>query len=274
MPCPLPPLRKTAPLDRRSVLALLASLGAGCGGGGGGGSDSGSAAPMGSRQLSQITSRHTQTAYPIHVYLPPDSEGLRATLPVVYLLDGDARFATMVDLVETSRSRVIVAAVGNEALRARDYVPMNTCTAGGGGHVAFFNFIRQELIPHVETTFGGHPGRRILLGHSHGGSFVLYAAFNEAAGSHHFSAYLASDASVACMRESVYGWESAYAAAHTTLPVRLHLAYADNIDIVALAGHIQGRRYSGLTLAAAAYGGGHVGMIPLAFAQALAFALA
>ena len=48
MPCPLPPLRKTAPLDRRSVLALLASLGAGCGGGGGGGSDSGSAAPMGS----------------------------------------------------------------------------------------------------------------------------------------------------------------------------------------------------------------------------------
>ena len=56
--------------------------------------------------------------------------------------------------------------------------------------------------------------------------------------------------------------------------MRLHLAYADNIDIVALAGHIQGRRYSGLTLAAAAYGGGHVGMIPLAFAQALAFALA
>jgi len=275
MTSPLPPMPSTTVLDRRSILALLASLGTGCGGGGGGSDGGGtSAAPMGSRQLSQITSRNTQTTYPIHIYLPPESEGLRATLPVVYLLDGDARFTTMVDLVEASRSRVIIAAVGNEALRARDYVPINSCTAGGGGHEAFFNFIRQELIPHVETRFGGHPARRILLGHSHGGSFVLYAAFNEPAGSHHFSAYLASDASVACMRTTVYGWESAYAAAHTTLPVRLHLAYADNIDIVALAAHIQGRRYGGLTLEAPAYGGGHVGMIPLAFAQALAFALA
>jgi Putative esterase len=265
---PATPKHQTARPGRRSVLALLASLGSGCGGGG-----DVDTAPRGSRQLSHITSRHTGTGYPIHLYLPPDSEGVRGTLPVVYLLDGDSRFTTMVELVEASRSRVIVAAIGNEALRARDYVPMNSCTTGGGGHVAFFNFIRHELIPHVESTIGGHPGRRILLGHSHGGSFVLFAAFNEAAGSHHFSAYLASDASVGCMRDTVYGWESAYASANPTLPVRLHLAYASNVDNIELATHLQGRRYGGLTLAAQAYAGGHVGMIPLAFAQALAFAL-
>ena len=270
-PSPPNPKDHTTRLDRRSLLTLLASLGAGCGGGGGGGGAD--TATTGSRQLSHIASLNTSTVYPIHIYVPPDSEGARATLPVVYLLDGDSRFPTMVELVEASRSRVIVVAIGNEALRARDYVPMNNCTTGGGGHAAFFNFIRYELIPYVETTIGGHPGRRILLGHSHGGSFVLFAAFSEAAGSHHFRAYLASDASVGCMRETVYGWESAYAQANPALPVRLHLAYASNIDNVDLAAHIQGRRYAGLTLAAQAYAGGHVGMIPLAFAQALAFAL-
>lgn len=76
------------------------------------------------------------------------------------------------------------------------------------------------------------------------------------------------------MSATVHGWESAYAAANTALPVRLHVSYAANLGNVAFAQQVQGRRYTGLTLAAQFYAGGHIGMIPLAFTEALAFALA
>jgi hypothetical protein len=151
---------------------------------------------------------------------------MRANLPTVYLLDGESRFQTLVDIVETMHAQVMIVAIGNEALRARDYVPANTCTQGGGGQAAFLQFIGTELVPFVERTFPSDPQRRILLGHSHGGSFVLYALFNEVPSSRLFASYLASDSSIDCMSGTVSGWESAYAAAHTALAVRLHLSYS------------------------------------------------
>jgi hypothetical protein len=256
---------------RSSILALLGLL-AGCGGGGAGGGNGTLIA--GTLQTESITARGSGARYPLYIYLPPDSDTIRATLPVVYLLDGESRTQTLVDIVRAMQARVIVVGIGNEALRAYDYVPPNLCTPGGGGEARFLDFIRLDLIPFIETNFGGDPRRRILLGHSHGGSFVLYALFAEAAASHHFSAYLASDASIGCMVANVDGWEAAYAAANTALPVRLHVAYAGNEANAGFALKVQRRNYSGLTLAAQLYGGGHIGMIPMAFTDALAFALA
>src|SRR6185295_6548997 len=115
-------------------------------------------------------------------------------------------------------AQVMIVAIGNEALRARDYVPANICTPGGGGQAAFLQFIRTELVPFVDATYPANPQRRFLLGHSHGGSFVLYALFNEAPASRLFSAYLPSDSSIDCMSATVSSWESTYAAANTALP--------------------------------------------------------
>lgn len=185
---------------------------------GGGGSDS---AMAGTVRTQGFQSSHTGSAYPIHVYLPPGNAAAHAAMPVVYLLDGDSRLDTMVQIVESTRTLVIVVAIGNEARRNQDYVPVNTCTSGGGGHVAYLNFIRLELTPFIEANFGGRPLRRVLLAHSHAGSFVVHALFAEAGANRHFSAYLASDASIPCMRETLDGldgWEAAYAATNTSLP--------------------------------------------------------
>ena len=46
-------------------------------------------------------------------------------------------------------AQVMIVAIGNEALRARDYVPANICTTGGGGQAAFLQFIGTELVPFV-----------------------------------------------------------------------------------------------------------------------------
>jgi enterochelin esterase-like enzyme len=225
-------------------------------------------------QRRSIAAVSNGTSYPLNIYLPPDIATIRATVPVVYLLDGESRFQAMVDIVEATQARVVIVGIGNEVLRSRDYVPANFCTPGGGGQGAYLDFIRLELIPFVETTFGGDPLRRILLGHSHGGSFVLYALFNEVPAGRHFSAYLASDSSIDCMSATTYGWESAYAAGNTALAVRLHVSYSANTGNLALAQQIQSRHYTGLTFASKFYAGGHIGMIPAAFAEALAFALA
>jgi enterochelin esterase-like enzyme len=256
---------------RSSIVALLGMVTAGCGGGG---SDTATPAMAGSVQSGTIASTRNGTSYPLSIYLPPNTVAVRANLPTVYLLDGESRFQTMVDIVEAMHAKVMVVAIGNEALRARDYVPANICTAGGGGQAAFLDFIVLELIPLVESIYPADPLRRILLGHSHGGSFVLYALFSEAPASRHFSAYLSADASIDCMSATVYGWESAYAAANTSLPVRLHLSYSANDGNASFAAQLQSRHYAGLSLVAQAYAGGHVGMIPAAFSDALAFAIA
>ena len=265
------PAARALPDRRAALFALLGVALAGCGGGG---SADGESAMAGTVQTRSLPARSNGTTYPLNIYLPPGIAAIRASVPVIYLLDGDSRFAAVVDIVERTQARVAVVGIGNEALLNRDYVPVNICTSSGGGQGAYLDFIRADLIPFVETTFGGDPQRRILLGHSHGGSFVLYALFSEAPAGRHFAAYLASDASIDCMSATVYGWESAYAAANPSLAVRLHISYSANTANTAFAQQVQGRGYAGLAMAAKFYAGGHIGMIPLAFSEAIAFALA
>jgi uncharacterized protein len=257
----------------RLALLCLALLGAG--GCGGGGSGDGPAPIQGSIESRAVVSRISGKTYPLRVYLPPASAGSRAALPIVYALDGDWWFTQLVDIAETTKTHVVVVGIGNNADRAIDYVPPNGCTAGGGGHVTFLAFIRNELIPYIEGTVGGNPARRALLGHSHGGSFVYYAMFADAPGAHPFSAYLASDASISCMSAAADAWESAYATSFSELPVRLHISHtpANNFDI-ALAQRIRDRRYARLVASEQTYSGTHTGIIPAAFTDALAFAFA
>jgi len=268
---PGPCTRTPLPTRRASLLALAGFALGGCGGGA---MEDGESSLAGTLVTRSIVANSNGTNYPLNIYLPPGLAAIRNTVPVIYLLDGDSRIAAVVDIVERTQAKVIVVGIGNEAMRSRDYVPANVCTSGGGGHAAYLDFIRFQLAPSIETTFGGDPHRRILLGHSHGGSFVLYALFNEAPATRHFAAYLASDASIDCMPSTVYGWETDYHLVNVSLAVRLHVSYAANLANQAFSAQVQGRAYTGLAMASQSYGGGHLGMIPAAFTDAVAFALA
>lgn len=110
-------------------------------------------------------------------------------LPVLYLLDGDAFFHSVVGFTRFfSSSRVsslppcIVVAVLNTD-RTRDFTP--TCSAArrdgtmhsgdkpqGGGDEQFYRFLTEELRPEVEKrVLGG--SSNILVGHSYAGLFTL-----------------------------------------------------------------------------------------------------
>jgi len=255
---------------------LAAAALAGCGGGDGGDGSSADDPAQGTVQSLSISSRQTGTPYPLSIYLPPASAGARKNLPVIYALDGESWFQTLVGIVEALPSPAIVVAIQTAGQRSRDFVPANNCTSNGGGHERYLAFIREELIPFIESSVGGDPAQRVLFGHSHGGSFVLYAMWADAPAQHHFKAYLASDASISCMSVDAAQWEQAYAAAYTSLPVRLQLSYATqgnyqpNLDY---GQAIARRRYEGLTLMDRAYNGSHTGIVPQVLADGLPFAL-
>ena len=259
------------------VLAMAVAM-SGCGGGGGAGpTDAPSGSSTSTVMGATIHSIHTDTTYPLCIYLPAASAGPRAKLPVIYVLDGESWFQTLAGIVEGAHAAVIIVAVQSAGQRNRDFVPDNTCTPHGGGQARFLDFLRRELVSYVESNVGGDPARRILFGHSHGGSFALYALFAEPPVGHTFRTVLASDASISCMPAAVLGWERAYATAFTALPVRLHLSCATQGNCAAnleFAPVLAARQHAGLVLQVQPYAGSHSGIVPQVLADGLAFALA
>jgi hypothetical protein len=78
------------------------------------------------------------------------------------------------------------------------------------------------------------------------------------------------------MPATVGAWEQNYANTYADLPVRLHVSYAGSATTEngVFAQLIRSRNYPNLIMQAQAYAGTHTGIIPAAFADALAFAFA
>ena len=124
------------------------------------------------------------------VYQPEKRPGeTERNYPVLYLLDGDSFFHTVVGFTRFfSSSRVsslppcIVVAVLNTD-RTRDLTPTSSAaqrdgsiqpgdTPKGGGMKAFYRFLTEELRPEIEKKVSAN-GRNFLVGHSYAGLFTL-----------------------------------------------------------------------------------------------------
>jgi hypothetical protein len=147
------------------------------------------------------------------VYTPPsytDTISAPQHYPVLYLLDGDAHFHSVSGLVQILGTGVngtvaipgmIVVAIPNTD-RTRDLTPTHSTTGLGGqpnaalensgGNPAFFTFLEDELIPHIESRFRTMP-YRVFVGHSLGGITVLNALYTMP---ETFDAYVAIDPSL------------------------------------------------------------------------------
>ena len=148
----------------------------------------------------------------IWVYMPHGDDGPSASgqrYPVVYLLDGDAHFSSVMGMIQqlsevngnTVCPDMILVGIPN-TVRIRDLTPTRAATgynkndsnsvrASGGGE-NFTAFIEKELMPHIDSLYPTAP-YRMLIGHSLGGLMVINILV------HHpqlFSAYLAIDPSM------------------------------------------------------------------------------
>jgi predicted alpha/beta superfamily hydrolase len=128
--------------------------------------------------------------YQIYTALPTKPQPAEG-YAVVYVLDANIMFATMVDTVRASERRptgrgTVVIGIGYpEDLKANaerqiDLTPSVSTTpkAGTGGAEAFLRFIENELKPDVESRFKIDSTSETLFGHSYGGLFTLYALIN------------------------------------------------------------------------------------------------
>ncbi|MGD9561658.1 MAG: alpha/beta hydrolase-fold protein [Pyrinomonadaceae bacterium] len=172
-----------------------------------------SAAPITIGHSHKLHSKVLNEDRPYLVYLPEsytDKTFAPQRYPVLYLLDGEAHFHSATGVVQFMGAGTngniqipehIVVAIPNTN-RSRDLTPTHS-TKGldgkevpafkeTGGGEKFLRFIKEELVPKIESDYRTAP-HRTLVGHSFGGIFVLDAFLREPS---FFNAYISMDPSV------------------------------------------------------------------------------
>ena len=146
----------------------------------------------------------------VWIYTPDMTSGnSNQHWPVLYLLDGDGHFASVVGMIQQMSQvngnnvypEMIVVAIPNTD-RTRDLTPTHIAsdppmmdsnfskTTGGGEN--FVAFIEKELMPHIDSVYSTAP-YKILIGHSFGGLTVMNVLTNH---TKLFNAYIAIDPSM------------------------------------------------------------------------------
>jgi predicted alpha/beta superfamily hydrolase len=135
----------------------------------------------------------------IWVYTPatPDLFA-KQSFPVIYLLDGDAHFYSVMGLIQQLSEvnmnmvlpQMIVIGIPNTN-RIRDLTPTKDSIEfkNSGGGEKFTSFIENELIPYVDSLYPTAP-YRLLIGHSDGGLFCVNTLLNH---TKLFNGYIAID---------------------------------------------------------------------------------
>jgi len=214
-------------------------------------------------QLRTLHAAATGRDYDIQISLPADyARNPNARYPVLYVLDGQWDFKLMLSVqgglvYDRWTPQIIIVGVtwsganaNYDSLRAMDLTPAATSRLPGSGAAPqFLSFLKDQLIPFVETTYRADPARRILMGASFGGLFTLYALFTDPA---LFWAYMAGSPAVTYASRVGFALESSYAASHKDLHARLYIAVGSVEDLAAPVqefwGILRGRSYAGLKL--------------------------
>ena len=164
--------------------------------------------------------------------------------PVVYLLDGDSHFSSVVGMIEFLSSNyfcpeMIVVGIPNtdrtrdltpthmDSWQFLDFVPdSNFCKNSGGGE-KFISFIEKELMPHIDSLYPTAP-YRMLIGHSLGGLTVMNTLI------HHtnlFNSYIAIDPAMSWDNQNLLKETKKSLANNTYSGVSLFLGIANTMKV-------------------------------------------
>lgn len=242
-------------------------------------------------EVRMLKSAHTGRKYRITISLPyaysrPEVKdwSFSNQWPVVYLLDANWYFGMITDMIRAmawgeSTSDAIVVGIGypekpdsqetwREAVarRAIDFTPVRdkeydesnseltkrTFTTGSAG--GFHKFIKDELIPLVETEYQADPSKRVLAGHSLGGLFGAFALFQEP---ELFEAYVIASPFLGYGDNFMFKREEAFFMKHKKLKARVYFSAgeleksAENpmlTDMLRFAARLKKHNYKGFTL--------------------------
>jgi len=150
---------------------------------------------------------------------------------------------------------------------------MRPSPTGGAQH--FLDFIRHELIPMIGKEFRTDPRKRILVGHSWGGTFTTFALL-EAPGL--FNTYIIGSPGLAVGDLYLFKREELFAKRHKKLDANVHLWVGELEEALGHVGQfgtlLESRKYKGLTLIRQTFPDeDHCTVIPLGFQAGLKIAL-
>jgi hypothetical protein len=157
--------------------------------------------------------------------------------PVLYLLDGETHFhytsgiaAFLAQNDRIPKMLLIGIVSGGTARRTHDLTPPsaaeidNRFSPGNGGADSFLSFIADEVIPFVDKTYRTRP-YRMLVGHSFGGLFGIYALITKPK---LFNAYIAAAPSLYWNNEAVVKQAESFLADTKSLQADLYMATSDD----------------------------------------------
>ncbi|MCX6144736.1 MAG: alpha/beta hydrolase-fold protein [Ignavibacteriales bacterium] len=210
-------------------------------------------------QVMKLASSIVGQEYDIYVQLPGNYADTSKTFPVLYVLDGQWDFSLVTAIYGQQYYDGFVPAViivgitwggtnpNYDMLRARDLTPTNVgWSPQSGGAQKFLAFIKNELIPFVESKYRVTKNDKTLIGSSYGGLFTLYALFHETA---LFHRYVLTSPSLGWDNGITSTYEKNRADKEHQLPVRLFMAIGELEGISGFqnfADRLKARNYEGL----------------------------
>jgi uncharacterized protein len=207
-------------------------------------------------QSRNLSSEVTGRTYQISVALPENYATSNETYPVLYAVDANAQFGTVVETARLQHQfeivpELIIVGIGYPVGRFAEVQELRAGDiCGRGDREGFLEFIRQELIPLVELEFRANPADRALYGHSCGGGFALHALLE---GEGTFQRFIVGSPGT----DRILQLESSYAENHDSLPAQLFVSTGLLLDepfpenppgIKELVTIFESRNYSGLQI--------------------------
>ncbi len=199
-------------------------------------------------EVHTMISKEVGDSFEIRVARPPMLPGETGRFPVVYLTDSHGAFIVSEDALRlmmiSDVPRFIAVGIGNAGasgifqaleIRTRDLTPDAVPAWGGigipviglikptvasGGADKFLAFIRNELIPFIDSKYPTDPRDRAYFGDSLGGLFGCYVLFTAP---DTFKRYIIGSPSLWWADESTFKLEESYAKSHGDLAATVFL---------------------------------------------------
>lgn len=147
-----------------------------------------------------ITSDFIGETYPLNIFLPAGYE--TKNLPVLYILDGKMYFEDLITWQSNIGLEAIIVGIGDHAfqgnfdLLGRDYLPGLIYNGTTGGHLNFYNFLTEEVVPYIDANYENNHEARTLIGHFTAGLFTNFSVLNKAPENQIFSGFLSINAEI------------------------------------------------------------------------------
>lgn len=225
--------------------------------------------------------------FKLHTFLPASYSPTR-TYPVIFLLDGDwytndftREYSELVQSGDVPEAIIIGIGYPNDVIlkRFRDYTFSEDTDYDiqTGKAAAFSQFLREELIPKIESDYETDPSNYVLMGHSLGGLNTLYNMFQA---SSPFRGYVAVSSSIWWNNRTLFGIEEQFFDQSSDLVAKAYIAVGGDeppsmtILNEEMIERLKARNYPGMSLASEFFQGASHSQVPMiGFKQGIQFVL-